>query len=94
MYRPAKDVFNELERLYSSDDAIISLLKSYLDKFDQLHSDRVIRSIIYLSQANSTDFKRYTDAAVKDPRDVIFWAEYEDHNSRSPKRVRDFTYSF
>ncbi|MBO6607263.1 hypothetical protein [Psychroserpens sp.] len=94
MYHPAKDVFNALERHYSREDAIISLLESYLDRFEQLHSDRVIRCIIYLSQGNSTVFKRYLDAAVKDPRDVMFWAEYEDHNSRSPKRVRDFTFSF
>jgi hypothetical protein len=58
------------------------------------NSDRIIRCVIYLANKNMDDLKKYVKAAKGDPRDVMFWAEYINHNEKHPMHVRDFNKPF
>ena len=49
---------------------------------------RVLRSIVYLAAGDFTELERFARAAEIDWRDVVFWAEYEDHAAEEPRRVR------
>lgn len=57
-------------------------------------SPRVARCVIFLADGKHDRLLRYARAAKEDPRDVMFWAEYENHNDRSPLLVRDFSQPF
>jgi len=81
--------------LDESADKVKSVLISAIEKTNYLKSDRVIRCIIFLAKGNLTDLDNYIESAIKDTRDVIFWAEYEGlKGKRRPKRIRDFDKSF
>jgi hypothetical protein len=51
-------------------------------------SPRVLRSIVYLAAGDFEQLERFARAAEIDWRDVVFWAEYEDHTAEEPRRVR------
>lgn len=71
------------------------ILEEAINKTDYLKTDRVIRCIIFLSEKSIDKLKSYIEAAILDPRDVMFWAEYTDHEEfGSEKRVRDFNKAF
>lgn len=76
-------------------DEVFELLTKAIEKTEYLSTDRVIRSIIFLSEGNLQELNRYIDVATYDTRDVMFWAEYEKLNDNSnPKRIRDFNKTF
>jgi hypothetical protein len=56
--------------------------------------DRIIRCVIYLANKNMNDLMKYVIATKEDPRDVMFWAEYNNHNEQHPVHVRDFNKPF
>ena len=49
---------------------------------------RVLRSIVYLAAGDFEQLERLARRAELDWRDVVFWAEYEDHDAEQPHRVR------
>ena len=51
-------------------------------------SPRVLRSIVYLAAGDFDQLARFARASEIDWRDVVFWAEYEDHLAEEPRRVR------
>ena len=56
---------------------------------EALHFDaRVLRSIVYLAAGDFEQLERLARRAELDWRDVVFWAEYEDHDAEQPRRVR------
>ncbi len=55
---------------------------------------RVLRSIVLLAAGNFDQLQRYARCAEADWRDVIFWAEYENHDSQNPRQVRSMTEPF
>lgn len=50
---------------------------------------RVLRSLLVLASGDFSELERFVHCADRDWRDVIFWAEYEDHDAPQPKRVRN-----
>ncbi len=52
---------------------------------------RVLRSIVFLAAGDFEELLRYARCADRDWRDVVFWAEYENHESETPRRVRSMT---
>lgn len=71
------------------------ILTDAINKTDYLKTDRIIRCIIFLSEKSIDKLKSYIDVAIFDPRDVMFWAEYINHDEfGSEKRVRDFDLTF
>ena len=55
---------------------------------------RVLRSVVYLGGGRIDDLLRFARRAALDWRDVIFWAEYEDHDSERPRQVRSMQEPF
>ncbi|MBC7487958.1 MAG: hypothetical protein H7282_14550 [Cytophagaceae bacterium] len=68
------------------------MLNDYLTKEAYLNTDRITRCIIYLTKNGTAQLKKNLEAAQKDPRDIMLWAEYE--NRDHPTRVRDFDKTF
>ena len=76
-------------------DEVFERLTQAIEKTEYVSTDRVIRSIIFLSEGNLQELNRYIEVATYDTRDVMFWAEYENLNNNSnPKRIRDFNKTF
>ena len=76
-------------------DEVFERLTQAIEKTEYISNDRVIRSIIFLSEGNLQELNRYIEVATYDTRDVMFWAEYENLNNNSnPKRIRDFNKTF
>jgi hypothetical protein len=57
-------------------------------------AQRVLRCIVFLAKGNLEELSSLMTAAATDYRDVIFWAEYVDHEAPHPRQVRDFNRSF
>ncbi|MGH0030659.1 MAG: hypothetical protein ACQGVC_12770 [Myxococcota bacterium] len=55
---------------------------------------RVLRSVIHLARGDLEELRLYARAAERDPRQVVFWAEYEDHDAPEPRRVRSMDEPF
>jgi hypothetical protein len=51
-------------------------------------SPRVLRSVVFLAAGDYEQLERFARRAELDWRDVVFWAEYEDHDAEEPRRVR------
>jgi hypothetical protein len=49
---------------------------------------RVLRSIVHLAHGDFDELQRLARRAEIDWRDVVFWAEYEDHDAEHPRKVR------
>jgi hypothetical protein len=52
-------------------------------------SDRVVRCILELAAGDIGRLRHFVEQAVKDYRDVIYWAEYD-----SRRRIHDFNRPF
>jgi len=82
-------------RFTSEYDTANKILTEYLTKYDYLNSDRIIRCVIFLANNEIESFKSFLESAKVDPRDVMWWAEYENQESLdNNKRVRDFSKNF
>jgi hypothetical protein len=51
-------------------------------------SVRVLRAVVFLAAGDYEALERFARAAERDWRDVVFWAEYEDHDVAHPRKVR------
>lgn len=63
-------------------------------KADYLMLKRTIRCILFLANKDIEKLKKYIETATYDPRDVMFWAEYKNHEHKYPIRIRDFNKPF
>ena len=52
---------------------------------------RVVRCVLYLADGDLQKLEHFTDQALQDPRDVMYWAEYD---RDSNDQVRDFNEPF
>lgn len=74
---------------------VFAILKKAINNFDYLKSNRIIRCIIFLAEKDIVKLNQNIEAAILDPRDVMFWAEYENQEEfGKERRVRDFNKSF
>jgi hypothetical protein len=55
---------------------------------------RVLRSVVFLAEGDLDALRRFARRAEEDWRDVVFWAEYEDHDAPNPRRVRSMAEPF
>jgi len=51
-------------------------------------SPRVLRSVVHLAHGDFDELTRMARRAEIDWRDVVFWAEYQDHEAEHPRKVR------
>ncbi len=92
----SKDIVEEMKIRFTSEyDTANKILTEYLTKYDYLNSDRIIRCVIFLAKNEIESFQSFLESAKGYPRDVMWWAEYENRESiDNNKRVRDFSKTF
>jgi hypothetical protein len=90
------DIENRIKTDYGEKSSeAFKILEAAISKADYLNTDRVIRCIIFLSEKSIYKLKSYIEVAISDPRDVMFWAEYTNHEEFGlEKRVRNFNKAF
>jgi hypothetical protein len=90
------DIINKVQADFDEyADNAIDILNDALLKIDYLQDDRIVRCIIFLSKGDLNELKKNIEAAIYEPRDIMFWAEYDKVNGKmSQKRLRDFNKSF
>ena len=91
----ANDINHKIEIEFASDAfSIKEELVQFIDsirKFNTLHNEsRMLRCIIHLAEGKRDLISHYINAALVDPRDIIFWAEYD----KNGRRVHDFNLPF
>ena len=79
------------------DDVRVRLLRDYAGEtsFEATRlveaidaTPRVLRAVVFLAAGDFEQLERLARRAEIDWRDVVFWAEYEDHDAEEPRRVR------
>jgi len=65
-------------------------ITSFGDISGPLPGARVVRCMVHLAAGKTESLAHYIKAALGDPRDVIWWAEYD----RDGKRMYDFNEPF
>ena len=89
-----KDISDKIESDFGNKASdVLKIFNDAISRTDYLNSDRIIRCILYLSDKDIEKLNRNIQAAVYDPRDVMFWAEYS-NREKKPKRIRDFNKKF
>ena len=84
------DVRRRIEREYAGETWFeATRLLSALDV-----ETRVLRALLWLASGDYPELERFARCAERDWRDVVFWAEYEDHEGSRPRRVRDLSEPF
>jgi len=89
----SKDIKLEIQKSFKqrSKDAADLIQKQFTDN---KMSNRIIRCVIFLAEGDLEKLEHYIKIAKTDYRDVIFMAEYIEHEKKHPKRLRDFNRSF
>lgn len=69
--------------------------ETYYEALRQLEAldfgPRLLRSVVFLARGDLEALARFARAAERDEREVVFWAEYEDHDAPEPRRVRSMS---
>jgi hypothetical protein len=88
------DIEDQIEHDFGQQsNQLRALLLSYLKTLDK-EVDRVLRCIVFLAKGHLDTLREMIAAAQLDYRDVIFWADYEDHAGANSSQVRDFNKPF
>ena len=85
------DIAARLAAQFPADGGAMAL--SYLNAIPHV-TPRVARCVVHLANGNLAHLADYAEAAKLDTRDVIFWAEYEDHEADKPRFIRDMERPF
>ncbi|MDH3641703.1 MAG: hypothetical protein OES38_06385 [Gammaproteobacteria bacterium] len=82
-----KDISRAIERQYSHE-----LLNARRTIAEIQHlGPRVVRCVIFLANGDLQQLEYYTQQALQDPRDVMYWAEYD---RDTDEQLRDFNEPF
>lgn len=85
------DIYQKIQRDFGSQaNQVRAILEEVDARTKGLIENRLIRSMIYLSEGDIDKFRAIVELARTDPRDVYWQAEYECGETR----LRDFTKSF
>jgi hypothetical protein len=89
-----KDIIERIELDFGhKTPEAISMLDDAISKAGHLNDNRIIRCVLFLAEGDIEKLRKSIQAATSDPRDVMYWAEYIDHEQIG-KRVRDFNKPF
>ncbi len=84
---------DDVERWIKENFADVTRAKRALEPVVALETEisvsRILRSILYLSDRDYDSLAAYAQKAIHDPRNVIWWAEYDNRNIQK----RDFNKS-
>jgi len=89
------DISKRIQRDFGESAAAIAQeLENFIGRFRQQHQthpgDRVVRCIVHLAAGKRAHLDHYVKAALRDPRDVMAWAEYDERDTR----LHDFNMPF
>lgn len=89
-----KDIIKEIEARFALDaHKAIYLITEFVERLEYIQSNRVIRCVLYLSN-DLKSLRENLNYAKLDPRDVMFWAEYDMSDTSNHRRIHDFTKPF
>ena len=94
-YSFASDIQRRIEKDFGAEaPLVIGELEAFIESFGAMArthpDDRVIRCIVHLANRRREDLAHYIKTARSDPRDVMYWAEYD----RDARRIHDFSMVF
>ncbi len=91
-----KDILERIESDYGNKASEVMLIfENAISKADHLNNSRIIRCVLFLADKNIEKLNQIIEAAIGDPRDVMFWAEYINHEQPDKiKLIRDFNRPF
>ncbi len=84
----AKDILQKVSYYFGSENLQIikSKIEEFTGEFGRVYRDkpsnRIIRCIIHLASGDVNKMEQLFQVALKDWRDVILWAEYDEHGNR------------
>jgi hypothetical protein len=88
-----EDIIAQIQKDFGTQaEAIVAFLHGQPEFANE--SLRVLRCVLFLAEGKDDLLTKMIDAAKSDYRDVIFWAEYTNHDAENPDRIRNFNKSF
>jgi hypothetical protein len=79
-----------IKNKYSDANRAKEIIMPLLEINTEINHSRIIRCALYLSKSDYDSLTSYTTKALDDPRNVLWWAEYDNRNVQK----RDFNKSF
>ena len=79
-----------IKKNYSDVERAKEIIQPLLTLDSEINISRIIRCALFLSESDYDSLKVYTQKAIDDPRNVLWYAEYDNRNVQK----RDFNYSF
>jgi squalene cyclase len=79
-----------IKNKYPDTDKAKEIIEPLLGIDTAINISRIIRCALYLSDSDYDSLVSYTNKALDDPRNVLWWAETDNRNVQK----RDFNYSF
>ena len=84
------DIEDWVKKNYSNANKAKEIIQPLLTLDSEINLSRIIRCTLFLSEGDYDSLKVYTQKAMDDPRNVLWYAEYDNRNVQK----RDFNYSF
>jgi len=73
-----KDILDKIESDFTNPQEILGILSKMAEKDDEVTSDRIYRSIIFLANGKLELLNHFVGLYFVDYRDLLWQAEYED----------------
>lgn len=89
----ARDIWGKVNRDFETPEEAalaLSVLNDFVEQNRELSSDRILRCIVFLANGDLDRLEEALDLAIRDYRDLIVRAEYNEKN----ERVRDLNRPF
>ena len=80
------DIESWIETRFSNREKALRIIEPILQLDSKISASRVTRCVLFLSGSDYEQLASYTEKAIADCRDVIWWAEYDNRTAK----VRDF----
>lgn len=80
-----KDISRAIERQYSRE---LLNARRIIAEIEHL-GPRVVRCVVHLSAGDLEQLKHYAEQALQDPRDVMWWAEYDGDSNTQVRNFND-----
>jgi hypothetical protein len=84
------DIENWIKNKFPDAQKARKIIEPMLEIDTAINRSRIIRSALYLSDNDYDALISYTNKAMEDPRNVLWWAEYDNCNVQK----RDFNHGF
>ena len=73
-----QDILDKIKKDFKNIEEVVGILESKESMYRGPISDRINRGIIFLAQGDMVKLDHFIELSIKDYRDLIWQAEYED----------------